>query len=281
MCKPQKLQITSSSPDRIVPPPTVDALALDCERSQHQTVSEVTCTPIATLKGKVREKIKAITDEATATTPDGSGFKGDMTAISGCFEMVPEAPSEKKPVTAAELAKTILEDAGSTVSVVYIPEPTDSRLIVSQFIHKLLYLKRTAGKAKEKVLIVLDEAQEYIPDRTREEDHTDISNIAVEALLRQGSKYRAHCWVGSQRVAHLNVSALQQVHSYFINILPRIYDHMTVADAFAVSYDLLDKTLDLETGQWLFVSYKATRRRGVPVFIQAPDNETMLAKGLG
>ena len=154
-------------------------------------------------------------------------------------------------------------------------------MIVSQFIHKLLYLKRTAGKAKEKVLIVLDEAQEYIPDRTREEDHTDISNIAVEALLRQGSKYRAHCWLGRQRVAHLNVSALQQVHSYFINMLPRIYDHMTVADAFAVSYDLLDKTLDLETGQWLFVSYKATKRRSVPVFIQAPDNETMLAKALG
>ena len=55
---------------------------------------------------------------------------------------------------------------------------------------------------------------------------------------------------------------------------------MTVADAFAVSYDLLDKTLDLETGQWLFVSYKATKRRGVPVFIQAPDNELALAKAL-
>jgi hypothetical protein len=145
----------------------------------------------------------------------------------------------------------------------------------------LLYLKKTAGKAKEKILIVLDEAQEYIPDRTRSDDHTDISNIAVEALLRQGRKYRAHCWLGSQRVAHLNVSALQQVHSYFINILPRIYDRMTVADAFAFSYDLLDKTLDLETGQWLFVSYKATRRRGVPVFIQAPDNEAVLAKALG
>jgi hypothetical protein len=55
---------------------------------------------------------------------------------------------------------------------------------------------------------------------------------------------------------------------------------MTVADAFAVNYDLLDNTLDLETGQWLFVSYKATKRRGVPVFIQAPDNEAVLVKAL-
>lgn len=70
------------------------------------------------------------------------------------------------------------------------------------------------------------------------------------------------------------------MHSYFISILPRIYDRITVADAFAVSYDLLDRTLDLETGQWLFVSYKATKRRGVPAFIQAPDNEVVLAKAL-
>lgn len=58
------------------------------------------------------------------------------------------------------------------------------------------------GDAREKI-----KAQEYIPDRTREDDHTDTSNIAVEALLRQGREYRAHCWLGSQRVAHLNVSA--------------------------------------------------------------------------
>jgi hypothetical protein len=74
-----------------------------------------------------------------------------------------------------------------------------------------------------------------------------VSNIVVEAILRHGRKHRAHCWLGSQRVAHLNVSAL---HSYFVNILPSIYDRMRVTDAFAVSYDLLDKTLDLETGQW-------------------------------
>jgi hypothetical protein len=48
----------------------------------------------------------------------------------------------------------------------------------------------------------------------------------------------------------------------------------------SVSYDLLDKTLDLETGQWLFVSYKAIRRKNVPVSVQAPDNEITLAEAL-
>lgn len=237
-------------------------------------------TPISALKAQAREKVKALIAEAAATAPERSALKGSMSSLASYFELAPEAPSEKKPVTASELARIVLEAEAGSVSVVYIPEPKDARLIVSRFIDRLLNLKKTAGKAKEKVLIVLDEAQEYIPDRFRQDDHTDTSNIAVEALLRQGRKYRAHCWLGSQRVAHLNVSALQQVHSYFINILPRSYDRITVAEAFGVSYDLLDRTLDLETGQWLFVSYKATKRKNVPVFIQAPDNEVTLARAL-
>jgi len=151
----------------------------------------------------------------------------------------------------------------------------DARLIVSQLITRLLYPKKPLAKPNRKSL-VLDEAQEYIP-RDRTDDYTDTSNIAVDALLRQGRKYRVHCWLGSQRLAHLNVSVLQQVHSYF-NILPRSYDRIIIAEAFGVSYNLLDRTLDLKTGQWLFVSYRATKRKNVPIFIQAPDNEVTLAQ---
>jgi len=236
--------------------------------------------PLSDLKEPARGKIKALIEEAEASAPERSGLRGDMAAIRQYLETPGTEDVQDKPLTASELAKAVLEQGGGSVNVVYIPDPMDARLIVANFIHSLLHLKKSAGKAKAKTLIVLDEAQEYIPDRTRGEDHTDISNIAVEELLRQGRKYRAHCWLGTQRVAHLNVSALQQVHSYFINVLPRIYDRITIADAFAVSYDLLDKTLDLETGEWLFVSYKAARRKNVPVFIRAPDNEATLAKAL-
>jgi len=140
-------------------------------------------------------------------------------------------------------------------------------------------LKKTHGIGRT-VLTVLDEAQEFIPDRTRKDDFTEDSNKAVEALLRQGRKYRANCWVCSQRVAHLNVNALQQLHSYFVSVLPRFYDRMVIADAFSLSYDLLDRTTDLETGEWLFVSYKATKQRNVPVFIKTPNNEEILISNL-
>ena len=40
---------------------------------------------------------------------------------------------------------------------------------------------------------------------------------------------------------------------------------------------LLDKTLDLETGQWLLVSFKSALPHNVPVFFSA-DNNLQLVK---
>ncbi|KYH41867.1 MAG: ATPase [Candidatus Bathyarchaeota archaeon B26-2] len=177
------------------------------------------------------------------------------------------------------LASKVVIGGFSGLNIVYAPEPEVARQIVSRFIRSLLWLKKTHG-VRRTVLTVLDEAQEFIPDRTRRDDFTEESNKTVEALLRQGRKYRANCWVCSQRVAHLNVNALQQLHSYFVSVLPRFYDRMVIADAFSLSYDLLDKTTDLETGEWLFVSYKATKQRNVPTFIKTPNNEEILISNL-
>jgi len=51
---------------------------------------------------------------------------------------------------------------------------------------------------------------------------------------------------------------------------------MMIADAFSLSYNLLDKTTDLETGEYLFVYYKATKQRNVPIFAKTPNNEKTL-----
>ncbi|MEM3489304.1 MAG: ATPase, partial [Nitrososphaerota archaeon] len=95
----------------------------------------------------------------------------------------------------------------------------------------------------------------------------------VETLLRQGRKYRAGCWLSTQRVAHLNVNALQQLHTYFTSTLPRSYDRMVIADAYSLDYEVVNRVAELDTGEWIFVSYKATKRRNAPVFISTPNNE--------
>lgn len=176
-----------------------------------------------------------------------------------------------------DLAKRAASNAG--LRVVYVPDPVEARKVVARFIKELLLLKKIMGY-KRTVLTVLDEAQEFIPQKTFVADATEDSNKAVESLLRQGRKYRANCWICSQRVAHLNTNALQQLHSYFVSTLPRSYDRYVIAEAFGLSYDLVDATVSLETGEWLFVSYRATKQKNVPVFIKAPNNEEILKRGI-
>ncbi|MEM2305904.1 MAG: ATPase, partial [Candidatus Methanomethylicia archaeon] len=106
------------------------------------------------------------------------------------------------------------------------------------------------------------------------------ANIAVERLLRQGRKYRLHGWISTQRVAHLNVNAIQQIQSFFTGTLPREYDRRVIAEAAGISPDILDKTAYLDVGEWLFISFRATKLKNIPVFIKTEDNEDILSNRL-
>ncbi|RLG61732.1 hypothetical protein DRN84_03070 [Candidatus Geothermarchaeota archaeon] len=165
------------------------------------------------------------------------------------------------------------------LTVFYIPDPLAARKIASDFINIMFSIKKFKGVGN-KVLVVFDEAQEFIPDRVRTDDYTYQSNIAVEMLLRQGRKYLVGGWIATQRLAHLNTNALQQLHSYFISTLPRSYDRNVVSDAFSVSRSVIDKVTELDTGEWIFVSYKATKTKNIPVEIKTPNNEDILIKKL-
>lgn len=178
-----------------------------------------------------------------------------------------------------KLAEQLAKGVAPRLNVIYAPEPVHARQVAQRLITRLLYLKKKYGN-KQRVLILLDEAQEYIPDEHTPKDFTTQSNRAVEQLLRQGRKYRLHCWMATQRVARLNVNALQQLHSYFVSTLPRMYDRMVIADAFALPYEVLERSADLGTGEWLFVSFKAAKQRNVPVFLKTENNESVVAQNL-
>jgi len=46
-------------------------------------------------------------------------------------------------------------------------------------------------------------------------------------------------------------------------------DRYVVADTARISPDILDKTPYLDMGEWMFVSFRATELRNIPVFIKA------------
>ena len=165
------------------------------------------------------------------------------------------------------------------LTIFYIPDPLAARKMASDFIDTMFMIKKFRGVGN-KVLMIFDEAQEFIPDRVRSDDFTQQSNIAVEMLLRQGRKYLVGGWIATQRVAHLNTNALQQLHSYFVSTLPRSYDRNVISDAFSLSRSVIDKVIELDTGEWIFVSYKATKHKNIPVEIRTPNNEGILREWL-
>jgi replicative DNA helicase Mcm len=54
--------------------------------------------------------------------------------------------------------------------------------------------------------------------------------------------------ISTQRIAHLNTNALQQLHSYFVSTMPRPYDRQLIADTFAVDDAFMDRTLTFQNG---------------------------------
>ncbi|PSO06159.1 hypothetical protein B9Q04_17490 [Candidatus Marsarchaeota G2 archaeon BE_D] len=119
-----------------------------------------------------------------------------------------------------------------------------------------------------------------IPKEARDDDGTRYSSYAIEQLLRQGRKYGLGGLIATQRLAYLNTNVLQQIHTYFVGTLPRPYDRTTISDQFAVDPTIVDKTLELQSGEWLLSSYSATGVRNMPMFITTPNNEETVIETL-
>jgi hypothetical protein len=200
-----------------------------------------------------------------------------LTYISKRIQASTEGEKESTERINPEKLAQKLAEAGDKerLLVAYVPGPNEARLFAIRLISELLTLRKRKSKGP-RILIVIDEAQEFIPDRALRDDFTLQSNTAVERLLRQGRKYMVHGWVSTQRVAHLNVNAVQQIQSFFAGTLPREYDRRVIAEATGISPDILDRTAYLDMGQWMFVSFRATELRNIPVFIKAGNNEDTL-----
>ncbi|MGA2664506.1 MAG: DUF87 domain-containing protein [Nitrososphaerales archaeon] len=237
---------------------------------------------LAEVDEAAKVELLGLIDSIKGKVNDRTSLFSELNAMAEYIETPAGGPAREEgsaELTPERLAWQIVKDEAPRLNVLYLPDPKEARMVASRLIQRLLSLRKKQG-SRRKILIVLDEAQEYIPGEPRERDGTIPSNLAVEALLRQGRKYRIHCWLATQRVARLNVSALQQLHSYFVSTLPRFYDRMVISESFALPLEVLERTAQLDTGEWIFVSYKATKRKSVPVFLRTEDNEAAVARYL-
>jgi DNA helicase HerA-like ATPase len=179
-----------------------------------------------------------------------------------------------------------LYDTGNLVNEILDSDPTSAELFVinlpdvevaryfcSEVISRIFRRRKSNFTLTPRIVFIFDEAQEFIPAEKRREDGTENSSRAVEKLLRHGRKYNLNGWISTQRIAHLNTNALQQLHSYFVSTMPRPYDIQLISDTFAIDDAFMDRTLTFQNGDWLMTSFKATNTQSVPVFFHAINNE--------
>jgi Intein splicing domain/LAGLIDADG-like domain/Helicase HerA, central domain len=211
-----------------------------------------------------------------------SSLKKTFDSLATVVDSIPDVSEEPEGYTWNKLAEEILSTSKDSprVFVVNLPEAEDARLETANVINEVFRKRKRGFTLTPRVLFVIDEAQEFIPQAPRKEDGTDQSSRAVEKLLRHGRKYHLNCWISTQRVAHLNTNALQQLHSYFVSTMPRPYDRQLISDTFAIDDAFMERTLAFQNGDWLLTSFKATATQNIPVFFHAENNEDILTSYL-
>ncbi|MGQ9551908.1 MAG: ATP-binding protein [Candidatus Bathycorpusculaceae bacterium] len=176
-----------------------------------------------------------------------------------------------------ERIRELLEGRAKLICV-SISDPYTIKDLVITLTQDLFVRRKRKFQVKPYLLLVFDEAQEFIPSNASGIDAKCSSH--VETLLRQGRKYGLGVCIATQRIAYLNTNALQQLHTYFVGTLPRPYDRALVSDTFMIDKGMLEKTLEFAPGDWLLSSYIATGIENVPIFIRADNAEDEIEKHL-
>jgi DNA helicase HerA-like ATPase len=212
---------------------------------------------------------------------DKSGLYAWATTRSSILDIIKKGQEEETKKTAGltiEKIRELLEDKTTRLLCVSISDPFAIKELAIQLTQDLLIRRKRRFTVKPYVLLVFDEAQEFIPNTPGGIEGQ--CSAQVERLLRQGRKYGLGVCIATQRVAYLNTNALQQLHTYFVGTLPRPYDRNLISETFMVDKGILEKTLEFAPGEWMLSSYIATGMENVPIFIKADNAEKEIEKHL-
>ncbi len=212
---------------------------------------------------------------------DKSGLYAWATTRSSIIDTIRKGEEESTKETSGltvEKIRELLEDKTTRLVCVSISDPYTIKELAIELTQDLLIRRKRRFQVKPHVLLVFDEAQEFIPSIQGGVEGK--SSAQVEALLRQGRKYGLGVCIATQRVAYLNTNALQQIHTYFVGTLPRPYDRNLISETFMIDKGILEKTLEFAPGEWLLSSYIATGMENVPIFIRADNAEKEVEKYL-
>jgi hypothetical protein len=213
-----------------------------------------------------------------------SGLFGWATTRVAMLDIIKKKRENEKEAVGgltAEKIRELLEDKNETkLLCVSVSDPFTVKNLTVTLTQDILVRRKRKFQVKPYILLVFDEAQEFIPEMGGSTGIDRRCSKQVETLLRQGRKYGIGVCLATQRIAYLNTNALQQLHTYFVGTLPRPYDRALVSDTFMIDKGILEKTLEFAPGEWLLSSYIATGIENVPIFIKADNAEKEIEKCL-
>jgi len=212
---------------------------------------------------------------------DKSGLYAWATTRNAIVDVIKKRRSKEEEPTGGltvEKIRELIEDKTTSLVCISISDPYTIKDLAINLTQDLLIRRKRKFQVKPYILVVFDEAQEFIPSNSAGIEAK--CSTHVETLLRQGRKYGLGVCIATQRIAYLNTNALQQLHTYFVGTLPRPYDRQLVSETFMIDKGILEKTLEFAPGEWLLSSYIATGMENVPIFIKADNAEKEIEKHL-
>jgi DNA helicase HerA-like ATPase len=212
--------------------------------SENQEVGEDFVRYIDAIATEAMEKFKV---------HDKSGLYAWATTRSSIIDLMRKRQEKAGKATdglTIEQIRELLEDKTTNLICISISDPSTIKDLAINLTQDLLVRRKRQFTVKPYILLVFDEAQEFIPSNAAGIDGK--CSAHVETLLRQGRKYGLGVCIATQRIAYLNTNALQQLHTYFVGTLPRPYDRTLVSDTFMIDKGILEKTLEFAPGEWLF-----------------------------
>jgi uncharacterized protein len=157
----------------------------------------------------------------------------------------------------------IVDDKSTHSLIIATSEKTDDLAsFFADFANRQYKNRRRTGTKEPSVLFFLDEADEFIPSESDAKGVRAKSRAAAEMLARRSGKFAMGIGLATQRVAYMDTKVIGQLHTYFVSKLPRKSDRAKVAEAFGIETDHIDRTLQLNTGEWMVISHSAL---GIPI----------------
>lgn len=161
-----------------------------------------------------------------------------------------------------QLSKTIDDKSNRSLIVATSEKTDDLALFFSDLVNYQYKQRRRTGTKDPSVLFFVDEADEFMPQESVARGVRADSRKAAEMLARRSGKFAMGIGLATQRVAYMDTKVMGQLHTYFVSKLPRRSDRAKVAEAFGIEIDSIDRTLQLNTGEWVVISHSAL---GIPI----------------